>query len=84
MAARLRKEKDKPLATLHEEERLEYIQRERLMKDTLATFQAHQLYVEQFQDYLAERYELPSKFDIDLKTGNVYPRKEESNGKVRS
>ena len=79
-----KKMKEKPLATLAEEERLEYLQRERLMKDTLATFQAHQLYVEQFQDYLAERYKLPTKYDIDLATGNVYQRKEETNGKVRS
>jgi hypothetical protein len=69
--------KIKPLYTLHEEERLEYVRRQSLMQNKYMEFQAAQLYLNAFQDFLVEAHQLPTKFNLDLKSGDITEREAE-------
>lgn len=71
------KPKPKVLYKLHEEERLEYTRRQALVQNKYMEFQAAQLYVQAFQNFLIEAHDLPQKFDLNLNTGLVTEKEAE-------
>lgn len=74
-----RKSKIKTLATLTDEEIVEYRNRRNLLVNKQMEMVAASNYLDVYNDRLVEKYSLPSKFDLNLQTGVISPR-EDSNG----
>jgi hypothetical protein len=77
MALKKKAPKVKALYTLHEEERLEYVKRQALVQNKYMEFQASQLYINAFQDFLIEAHDLPQRFNLDLNTGVITEKEAE-------
>jgi len=66
--------KNKPLAVLTEDERVEYALRYNLLLQKRMEINALAQVQDAFQDVIMDKYGLPTKFDITLQTGEIYPR----------
>ena len=65
------------LAVLTEEERVEYANRHNLMINKQMELMSVSNYMNQFQDTLVEKYGLPTQFDLNIPTGEIYEREKE-------